>query len=351
MTFLDTVLKTSLENKSVALLVGREKQVLQLAAQGLTDIQIAQSLGISKDTVGTYWRRILLRLDSSSRTEAVAKAARNDVVALFSDEEVVPTILQESLLDLKGRSESSHAVEDSSALLVATYFQSMVFPLLCEDADRKIVAVNKAFCSIFEPDSMPSDWIGRDCQEELEKASVYFCDPNQFMESTRQLLDGFESRDTVKLIDGRVFERQVVRVESATSRVKTLWAYEDITTTAREVEMLESLLDSSLDASIIIDQMGVIEYWNKGAVEIFGFDSSEVVGHRLDSLIIPDRFVEGHRSAMARFLDTGETSVMRQRVKLPARTSTGTEILVELCVAPIELGGDVKFGAFLRLCE
>lgn len=51
----------------------REVQVLVLAAGGMTDKEIALRLGISPDTVGTYWRRILAKYQASSRTEVVAK--------------------------------------------------------------------------------------------------------------------------------------------------------------------------------------------------------------------------------------------------------------------------------------
>jgi DNA-binding CsgD family transcriptional regulator len=53
----------------------REEQVLVLAARGLTDKEIAIKLGISPDTVGTYWRRILAKYQAASRTEVVAKYA------------------------------------------------------------------------------------------------------------------------------------------------------------------------------------------------------------------------------------------------------------------------------------
>jgi len=53
----------------------REEQVLVLAASGLTDKEIAVRLGISPDTVGTYWRRILAKYQAASRTEVVAKYA------------------------------------------------------------------------------------------------------------------------------------------------------------------------------------------------------------------------------------------------------------------------------------
>ena len=48
--------------------------MLSRAAEGMTDKQIAQELGISLSTVDTYWRRIRQRYAAGSRTEAVAKA-------------------------------------------------------------------------------------------------------------------------------------------------------------------------------------------------------------------------------------------------------------------------------------
>jgi DNA-binding NarL/FixJ family response regulator len=58
------------------LLTGRELQVLQLLADGLSQEKIAAELFISPKTVGTHIQRILSKLDVHSRTEAVALAYR-----------------------------------------------------------------------------------------------------------------------------------------------------------------------------------------------------------------------------------------------------------------------------------
>jgi PAS domain S-box-containing protein len=50
----------------------REKQLLDFAAEGLTDTAIANKLGISEATVGTYWGRVRIKLGPYSRTELVA---------------------------------------------------------------------------------------------------------------------------------------------------------------------------------------------------------------------------------------------------------------------------------------
>lgn len=54
----------------------RERDVLFLAADGLTDKEIAQKLGIGAKTVRTYWDRVRSKLGASSRTQALAMALR-----------------------------------------------------------------------------------------------------------------------------------------------------------------------------------------------------------------------------------------------------------------------------------
>ena len=54
----------------------REREVLDLLAQGLMYKEIADKLGIGFETVRTYVRRIYEKLQVRSRTEAVAKALR-----------------------------------------------------------------------------------------------------------------------------------------------------------------------------------------------------------------------------------------------------------------------------------
>jgi DNA-binding NarL/FixJ family response regulator len=55
----------------------RETQVLGLAAQGLTNKEIAYRLGISERTVQFHINSIFNKTATSSRTEAVALALRN----------------------------------------------------------------------------------------------------------------------------------------------------------------------------------------------------------------------------------------------------------------------------------
>lgn len=62
-------------------LSSREMEVLQLLGEGLTNTQIASQLFISESTVRTYLRRLMDKLHFSHRTEAMAYALRQGIVA------------------------------------------------------------------------------------------------------------------------------------------------------------------------------------------------------------------------------------------------------------------------------
>ncbi len=66
---------------SDGVLSAREVEVLQLAAQGYTNQQIARELAISTSTVKNHVQRILTKLRASDRTQAVVKAIEMGVLS------------------------------------------------------------------------------------------------------------------------------------------------------------------------------------------------------------------------------------------------------------------------------
>ena len=64
------------------LLTPREKEVLQLLAQGLPNKQIAQRIGISENTVKYHISSIYSKLGASNRTEAVRIGAHRGIIVL-----------------------------------------------------------------------------------------------------------------------------------------------------------------------------------------------------------------------------------------------------------------------------
>ena len=69
------------EARIAALLTSREREVLRLLTEGLAADEIAKELFISKKTVGTHLEHIFTKLGVRSRSQAIAIAYRDELVA------------------------------------------------------------------------------------------------------------------------------------------------------------------------------------------------------------------------------------------------------------------------------
>lgn len=72
--------ETHIGRKDLSVLSRRERQVLELVADGLTNIQIGERLGISPKTVSRHRERIMNKLDLHSSTELVKYAIRTGLI-------------------------------------------------------------------------------------------------------------------------------------------------------------------------------------------------------------------------------------------------------------------------------
>jgi len=111
---------------------------------------------------------------------------------------------------------------------------------------------------------------------------------------------------------------------------------------------LKALLDSALDACVTMDETGRLTSWSAAAEAVFGWPASEAIGRSLAETIIPQQHREGHARGLARFLETGEGPILRQRIEITALHRDGREFPVELTVTPIRQGDHWLFGAFVR---
>lgn len=72
--------KPSLEEKDLSVLSNREKQVLEMVAEGFTNSQIGERLEISPKTVARHRERIMNKLHMHSSTELVKFAIRTGLI-------------------------------------------------------------------------------------------------------------------------------------------------------------------------------------------------------------------------------------------------------------------------------
>ncbi|MBX9622319.1 MAG: PAS domain S-box protein [Gemmataceae bacterium] len=130
----------------------------------------------------------------------------------------------------------------------------------------------------------------------------------------------------------------------------------DVTARKRAEEELRAsegrfraVVEAALDCVIAIDRGGRVVEFNPAAERTFGYARAEVVGRDLAGLIIPAGARAAHDAGIARFLATGESRILNQRlVGLPALRKDGTEFPAELTVVPMGPPADPVFVAFLR---
>ncbi|HEU00323.1 MAG TPA: PAS domain S-box protein [Aurantimonas coralicida] len=108
------------------------------------------------------------------------------------------------------------------------------------------------------------------------------------------------------------------------------------------------VLETALDAVIVMDRRGDVVDWNENATAIFGWSRDEALGRKLGDLIVPLRFREAHTEGLRRFLETGEAKVLRRRIEIWALRRTGEEFPVELSISPMAEGDGLIFVGFLR---
>jgi RNA polymerase sigma factor (sigma-70 family) len=75
-----TLAASSVGNK-LPQLTQRERDVLRLLADGLSNEEIGKRLFISAETVRTHVRKAMDKLDADTRTQAVARALRDHLIA------------------------------------------------------------------------------------------------------------------------------------------------------------------------------------------------------------------------------------------------------------------------------
>jgi PAS domain S-box-containing protein len=113
-------------------------------------------------------------------------------------------------------------------------------------------------------------------------------------------------------------------------------------------QMARGIIDTALDAFVQMDENGKIVDWNSQAEIIFGWSRAEAIGQVLGELIVPEQHRARHRDGLARFLRSGESSILGKRFEIEAQRRDGREIKVELSVTALRRRRGFVFNGFMR---
>ncbi|HAD97328.1 MAG TPA: hypothetical protein DCG19_07970, partial [Cryomorphaceae bacterium] len=111
---------------------------------------------------------------------------------------------------------------------------------------------------------------------------------------------------------------------------------------------LRAVIDSALDAMIIIDGAGIIQEWNPRARDIFGYHERMACGHKMTDLIIHQPFRRIMEMGIQAFAESGKAPMLNKRIEIQSVNRDGDIFPVEFSIVPVKLNGKVLYSAFAR---
>jgi len=106
-------------------------------------------------------------------------------------------------------------------------------------------------------------------------------------------------------------------------------------------EFLYSIFDLAPIGIIIANSQGVIEDANQYICSLTDYESEELVGQKVE-LLLPERFRGGHVALRDSFFAHPTIRMMGRNRELNAVTKSGSELPIEVGLAPIKSDGDLK---------
>ena len=108
------------------------------------------------------------------------------------------------------------------------------------------------------------------------------------------------------------------------------------------------IIESALNAIVIMDADGTIQDWNHHAEKMFGWSKHEAVGKALEQLIIPEHLRTAHIQGLRHYLAYGEGPILNKLLEQTAVRRDGSEFPVELSISPLKIANSYIFSGFIH---
>ena len=256
--------------------------------------------------------------------------------------------------DISDLRQTEEALRESEERFRGT-FENAAVGIAHRDATGRFLRVNEKFCAI----------VGYSREELLQRTMRDITHPDDLAASIDAFTAlwqgesptfGLEKRYVRKdgsLVWGELFAS--LQRDAAGKPAYDIGIINDISERKQLEEELRAseesrrlIVDNAHDAFVAMSADGLIAGWNRQAEITFGWPRAEAVGRVLSETIIPPQFREAHSRGLARFLATGEGPLLNRVIEVPALRRDGGEFAAEISIAPVRLGEQPLFAAFIR---
>jgi len=112
-------------------------------------------------------------------------------------------------------------------------------------------------------------------------------------------------------------------------------------------ERWRAIVESAVDAIIVIDGRGRIEAFNPAAVRLFGYPDGDVIGKNV-SLLMPSPYRDEHDAYLNRYQREGNARIIGIGREVDGRHRDGTIVPLHLSVGEMLVAGEKKFVGMLH---
>lgn len=169
--------------------------------------------------------------------------------------------------------------------------------IILEDENRKLLLANKKFCTMFDFEGDPDNFIGIDCSNSVEDSKRLFKNPDLYVERLNKIFKSNEPvyNEELELVDGRFFERSYIPVFRDGIYKGNLRSYVDITIKRKHEELVRnekekySNIIANMNLGLIeVDENDRITLANHSFCEISGYTSAELIGKNASSTFLSE---------------------------------------------------------------
>ena len=111
---------------------------------------------------------------------------------------------------------------------------------------------------------------------------------------------------------------------------------------------LRRVVDTSMDAVIVINELGMVKEWNPAAEVMFGWSYEEIAKLPIHEAIIPEEFREQHLLGIKHLISNKQVKTHAKLVESTALHRDGHSFPIELAMTSIQTESGWIFNAFIR---
>ncbi|MGB7344184.1 MAG: PAS domain S-box protein [Pirellulaceae bacterium] len=111
--------------------------------------------------------------------------------------------------------------------------------------------------------------------------------------------------------------------------------------------VLAAIMETAVDAIIVIDQFGIVQMANPATKVLFGFAVSDLIGTNVNQLM-PSPHRKQHDTYINNYLDSGKAKIIGHGREVVGRRKDGSEFPLHLAVSEIKVSGRKLFAGIVR---